>query len=503
MTPETPSFVPGRRWRVGFSVTLSALAAIALVVMVNHLAITRRVWRHDLTQGQSYRLSPLTTQTLAALTNEVRVTVVFNRESALYPHVDSLLREYQSRSPHLLVQRIDPVRNPALARLKRSEFKLGSKGGNVVVFESGSRLRVVPEEDLSIYNSDDIQALVHGGHNEIRRSAFTGENRFTSSIAALLDGTQAHAVYLVGHGEQAWDGENSGVGFADFDRLLRGEKNLRVDPCNLITNDLPADTQLVIIAGPTSQFLPIELSRVEAYLRRGGRLLVAMNSEAVAVRTGLEEMLMRWAVLCPPMIAGEGNKVYVRNGFDVLSKTFGTHALMAPLRRAETQLYFPFPRVIGPVDPRALPPDAARAEVLVTTTDQGLTRSDFRGGNAAFSAENGDQKDRLVPLAVASEKGGVSGVAAGRGATRLVVVGDSALLSNGFIDNVGNRDFAGLCVSWLLDRPQSLAIGPRPLREWRLSLSGSQLNLLQWSLLGGLPGSVLTLGLVIWSRRRA
>jgi ABC-type uncharacterized transport system involved in gliding motility auxiliary subunit len=166
-------------------------------------------------------------------------------------------------------------------------------------------------------------------------------------------------------------------------------------------------------------------------------------------------------------------------------------------------LYFPFPRVVSPVDPRALPPDAARAEVLVTTTEQGLTRSDFRGGNAAFNAESGDQKDRAIPLAVAAERGGVTGVAAGRGAARLVVLGDSAMLCNGFIDNVGNRDFAGLCVSWLLDRPQSLAIGPRPLREWRLALSGRQVNLLQWSLLGGLPGGVLTLGLVIWSRRRA
>jgi ABC-type uncharacterized transport system involved in gliding motility auxiliary subunit len=114
-----------------------------------------------------------------------------------------------------------------------------------------------------------------------------------------------------------------------------------------------------------------------------------------------------------------------------------------------------------------------------------------------------EQKDQVIPIAVASEKGGVSGVAAGRGAARLVVIGDSMLLSNGVLDSVGNRDFASLCVSWLLDRQQSLAIGPRPLREWRLSLSQRQINLIQWSLLGALPGGVLLLGFVVWSRRRA
>lgn len=503
MSEETPSFVPGRKWRVGSSVFLSALAMFALVVMANYLAATRRVWRYDLSQGQAIRLSPLTLQTLGALTNDVRVTVLFNQGSGLYPHVDSLLREYEGKSSHVVVQRIDPERNPGLARQKKVEFKLGAKSGNVVVFESGSRIRVVPEEDLSIYNQDDINALVRGGHNEIRRAAFTGEVRFTSAIAALLDGSRPHAVYLTGHGEPPWEGENNGAGFAEFDRLLRGEKNLVVEGWNLSTNDFPADTQLVVIAGPTSAFLPVELIRVESFLRRGGRLLVALSPEAVAIPTGLEELLLRWAVGCPPRIAGEGNKDFVRGGFDVLSKSFGTHPLMTPLRRDGSQLYFPFPRVVVPMDPRSLPADAARAELLVSTSEQGLTRSDFKGGAASFNADMGDQKDQVIPIAVASEKGGVSGVAAGRGAARLVVIGDSMLLSNGVLDSVGNRDFASLCVSWLLDRQQSLAIGPRPLREWRLSLSQRQINLIQWSLLGALPGGVLLLGFVVWSRRRA
>ena len=84
-----------------------------------------------------------------------------------------------------------------------------------------------------------------------------------------------------------------------------------------------------------------------------------------------------------------------------------------------------------------------------------------------------------------------------------MVLGESMLLTNGVLDSDANRDFAGFCVSWLLDRPQSLAIGPRPLKEWRLSLSRRQVNLMQWSLLAALPGGVLLLGLLVWSRRRA
>ena len=503
MQSPSPSFVPGRKWRVGFSVVISLIAAVAVVVMVNYLAVSRRVWRFDLTRGQSIQLSPLTLSTLASLTNDLHISVLFNRESTLYPHVDSLLREYEGRSPHVVVQRIDPERNPSLARLKKGEFKLGSKSGDVVVFELNGRTRIVPVEDLSIYSQEDIQARMNGGHNEIRRAAFTGEVRFTSAIAALLDGTRQRAVFLLGHGEAPWDGETTGAGYAEFDRMLRGEKNLMVEGLNVATNDLPADTQLVLISGPRAAFLPVELARIEAFLRRGGRLLVAMSYEAVQVRTGLEELLARWAVACPPIIAGEGNKDLVRAGFDVLSKSLGAHPLMAPLRRDGATVYFPFPRVIVPMEPRSLPAGAARAEVLVTTSDQGFTRSEIRNGSPVFSGEAGDRRDQVIPIAVAAEKDGVPGVTAGRGAARLVVLGDSMLLTNGVLDSDANRDFAGFCVSWLLDRPQSLAIGPRPLKEWRLSLSRRQVNLMQWSLLAALPGGVLLLGLLVWSRRRA
>ena len=70
----------------------------------------------------------------------------------------------------------------------------------------------------------------------------------------------------------------------------------------------------------------------------------------------------------------------------------------------------------------------------------------------------------------------------------------------------GGRDMSGdsyNAVSWLLDRPQALAIGPKPLREYRLHLTGSQLRTLRWTLLAGLPGAVLLLGFVVWFRRRS
>ena len=72
------------------------------------------------------------------------------------------------------------------------------------------------------------------------------------------------------------------------------------------------------------------------------------------------------------------------------------------------------------------------------------------------------------------------------------------------IDSVANHYFASLAVDWLLERPEVLLNGvtARPIREYKLILSGSQMFALQWLFLAGLPGCVLALGGLVWLRRR-
>jgi hypothetical protein len=161
-------------------------------------------------------------------------------------------------------------------------------------------------------------------------------------------------------------------------------------------------------------FLPAELSRIEVYLRRGGRLLVTLNPYAVGTKTGLEDLLARWSIACPPMFAGEGDRDLVRTGLDVISlaQSFGSHPLMTPIRRDEGFLYFPMPRVVSPMPPGSLPAEAPKADVLVYTSERGLTRSSFRNGNAAFELG----RDRIAgPRALAAGRRVRDGWALGGG----------------------------------------------------------------------------------------
>ena len=104
---------------------------------------------------------------------------------------------------------------------------------------------------------------------------------------------------------------------------------------------------------------------------------------------------------------------------------------------------------------------------------------------------------------VAVEKGAIRGVTADRGATRIVVCGDSLFLSNGTIESVANRDFATYAVNWLLARNELLVgLAPQPIKEYKLSMTKSQQANVSWLLIAGMPGFVLFLGTLVWFRRR-
>ena len=53
----------------------------------------------------------------------------------------------------------------------------------------------------------------------------------------------------------------------------------------------------------------------------------------------------------------------------------------------------------------------------------------------------------------------------------------------------GNREFAGYAINWLLNRAELLeGIGRRPVKEYRIIMTNSQLQSAEWILLAGLPG---------------
>ncbi len=501
MTSSPPSFIRFRRPLTLVHITASIALALALLVALNYLA-TRHPVRYKWLKHDRFELSELSIGILNSLTNEVRVTVYSNPEesTALHGSINGLLAEYAFQSPLIRIQRIDYLRDRQAAQEIAQTYQLtGDSPSDLVIFASGDRHRIVSHQELSDYQTAASAEAILQGQREIKRVGFKGELLFTSALLSVTSGEPIPIAYLNGHGEH--DLESDGLeGYAAFRQAMK-EKNFELIPHHLIEDGpLPPHIAMLMIAGPRHPFTNEELAEVERFLERGGRLFLLFNVNGLQQPTGLERLVRQWGIQVGMNVVDDIHKLM---GTELAVANYEDHPATTPLVNAEAALLLFLPRSIEPLPRRAIVrPGELTVQGLAYTSTNGLTQSDFQGGQARFSHYR-DRRGAIPVIAAAQAESNPSATPSLSGQARLLVGGDSFFLTNRRLRHYGNREFASLAAAWLLDQDQLLqSIGPQPLYEFKLHLPDRDFRRIQILMLAVFPGAVFLWGMVVWWRRR-
>jgi len=488
--PLQKSFSAARRWGIRLDYALRTAVVLAVVGMVNYLG-ARWYHRSYLSSQTRQPLAPLTTGLLRSMTNHVKVTLFYDMEDPFFTTVSALLQDYNNLNPRVTVTAVDFRWDAGEAEKVKDHYRnhlTGVTNKNLIIFDCESRVKIVNGNALAEY----VHERVPGEAGlEFRRKpvAFLGEKMFTAALLAVTSPKPLNVGYLVGHGEHSLDSGDE-TGYLTFASVLR-QNYTHVQPLTLAgTNAVPMEFNLLVIAGPSHPLDESELEKIDDYLHRGGRLLVLFNYTTLKRATGLEKILAGWGVdVGRSTVSDLKNSV---RGSDIKVFDFGArpHPIVNPL--TGLALHMILPRSVARLEVGNPPADAPRVEEIA-----------FTGSDA--TAGGGDVRGpKRFSLAVAVEKGRVPGVITDRGSTRIVAVGDSVFLGNQMIESAGNRDFLGHAVNWLLERPHlTQGVGPRPVTEFRLTMTKSQMRTARWILLAAMPGAVLLLGGLVWLRRRS
>ena len=486
-----PSFSVAQKWSLGLNSLMLLLSVLALAVMVNYLA-ARHFARFSWSSLAQAELSPRSLQVLSLVTNDLKVTLYFDKQEPLYELSATLLRTYAFANPHLKVTTIDYT-DPGAAQLAKLTYKLSDQVANVVIFECQGRTRLVYRHELS---DVDARAMMAGQSKEARRTHFKGEMEFTSAILGVINPRQPKAYLLEQHGEHRVESDDGPSGYSKFGAVLR-ENSVKFETLVLEnTGDVPADCNLLIIPGARAAFQPETLEKIDRYLSQGGRAFILFRYPPFS--TGLEWLLAKWGVAVGQNLVIDPKAVVKQN--DMVISTYGSHPIVKPLHEGFA-LYVILPQTISPLPKRSAAADAPQVDPLFYSSKNGRVITDIRHDGTPYASPNDVVTN--VSLAVAVKKGGVQGVSADRGETRLVVVGDSIFLANDHLDTEANHQFASQAINWLLARNELLSgLGPRPIQEYKLSMTKAREKRLRWVLLGVMPGTVLALGFLVWLRRR-
>jgi ABC-type uncharacterized transport system involved in gliding motility, auxiliary component len=482
--PNKPSFSPAQRWGIGFNVVLATVVVLALVVMANYLA-SRYFKRVHLSSNSKVQLSSRTEKFVRSITNDVQITVYYDRDEPMYGDVMELLKEYRSTNPKLALRTVDYYRDPGTAQEIKAKYNLGaSTNNNFVIFDCEGRSKIVDSKILTQYT---LEAVEGSTEREFRRKpvAFNGEMLFTGALLSVINPTPLKAYYVEGHGEHSLT-DASEAGYQTFASVLR-QNYIDIQPLSLTgTNEVPMDCNLLIVAGPTTALLDFEIAKVSKYLSEGGRLFALFDARSAAKPSGLEEALLPWGVHVGSDLVIDPAALDPATGKNLVVSAFSLHPALNPA--VGSGLYMLVPRPVSYVTNTVENPDV-KVEPVAFCRD-------------AYLYSDKSQKTALRSVMVAVDAT-VKGPIRERGATRMLVVGDSFLLNNRNIELVANRDFLHGAVNWLGERNFLLeGVGPKPVTEFRLVVTQSKMRTLQWILLGAVPGGILLFGGVIWLVRR-
>ena len=176
------------------------------------------------------------------------------------------LTSYDYASRNIQVEYVDTDRQPARAR----DYNVTHNG--TVVMEYGGRRETVMSER---------------------------EQDLTNALIKVTTGRQIKAYFVQGHGEKDSAGTDRN-GYSNVIELLKRD-NYTVDKIVLAQAPagVPADASVLIIAGPTTDFLKPEVDAIAAYLRKGGKALFMLDppvGETARPVPTLEALLKQWGI---------------------------------------------------------------------------------------------------------------------------------------------------------------------------------------------------------------
>jgi len=506
-----PSFKPNvdvatrRKLIFGSTLGAAALLVLAMVVIVNYLSF-RHYQRWDWTKSHLYTLSEKSLSILKGLDRDVSVIVFMDDQTPVFQPTRELLERYAAASPKVHVSVVDPVRNPARAQQLVQKYQVERAA---VVFESGKDKRVVDTADLADY---DYSAMQQGGRPEMK--GFKGEQKFTSAIVELVEAKKPSILFTTGHGEPSLD-DYEGRGFGRLQRFL-GTDNFSIEEwASLGKTELPPNTDLVVVAGPTQPFVRPELELLSRFLQGGGRVLVMVDPNLAetgrVADTGLAEWLAGWGVKAQDdVVVDPSNLLPFFSAETIFASNYGSHPITQALSQAKVPVVFSLARSVAAGEA----PKGATLTELVKTSADGWGESDL---DHLDKVEKGPQ-DLAGPVSLAiavelnaaapSPPPGLDEMPAPAPTPptgpkgRLVVFGDSDFATNSQLDQPGNATMMADTLNWMVERQTHLGIAPKEPEQVRLSLTPQERRLDFWLVVFILPAAALATGIVVTVRRR-
>jgi ABC-type uncharacterized transport system involved in gliding motility auxiliary subunit len=451
-----------RQVRFGTLSLVVSAVVIGILVMANVVA-AQSVQSLDVTGGQLYSLSPKSLAVLQQLDSDVKVTGFFRPGSQGSERRDdaALLAEYQKASPHVKVAFLDPDTHQELA----------------------NRLGVTIDGSLAVqYKSKPAIVLPLGSQ---------GEADLTGAILKLEATRTPLICWASGEGQRDLK-ETQLFGYADAAGQLTTDNFKTRDLVLTQTTSVPADCDVVAIVGLQQAIPDAAVKAIQAYLDRGGRLILAVDP-------WLDKPILQSAnsLLQPYQAAFDGGLV-LETDPALTSSSDQTTPLVSqyggsPITAELSNRYTFFPQ------PTSISGEGATAVLVTRIASTSSASYQIVNPRDDLSRKPGDKAGPYTLMTTLEKVSGDQKM-------RVVLVGTSAFAENRTLPpNAPGYNVQLLLGSfdWLAGNDELIKLPAKAQTALPLFLTTFDVMVISAVTLLAVPLLVLVIGAVVWSRRRS
>lgn len=501
---------------------------VAVLVLINIVAtqvFERFPLSFDMTSNSSYSISDETIDYVKSIEKDVKITVLaekdtFDSQNVYTLQADEILQKYVQYNSKITIEYVDFLSNPNVV----SQYDDGLSAYDIIfettqIGDDGKeykRTSVVSPLDLVNFSSEVVSSLSSSGMtletmalsyygNELNfvtayatqtfsnsageKTNFiessNAEQAYTSALMIVTDSNPVKITLLTGRGEAAP---------LNYYQTLMKANGYEVDSVNITTEDIPADTDLAVIAALTVDYTDAEVKKVSDFLNNGtklGKNLMYIESVQQPDTPKIDELLEEYGIILEDYCMYDAESSNVSNGY--LKVNLSAEDYEKDIKNDSltmlTMLY------TKPITLKFDEEDMKKTVALLKTADTGF-KADMNTGDKISS---GEQIAAAIGYKAAFNDDNTESY------SQVLALGSEFLLDDSILQatQYANSQWILSVTNQMTGKTTSgITIEPSKIGGELFELTDAQISIYKWTFILVIPLIVLVIGIVVWIRRK-
>ena len=362
-----------------------------------------------------------------------------------------------------------------------------------------------PDLDIEQAQQDGIVmnkpfAFVIYYNNRMEHIESLSEQAISNALLRLNRRDNQQVVFLTGHGERDLHGSDKRAYSELYIKLKQLGFNLQT--VNLLENNLPANTKLLVIAAPVNNYLAGEIIHLQNFISDGGNLLWLADPGDLA---GLEKIASSIGLQLQ-------SGVIVDNNTDLRNTLNIPHPAIIPVteyfphiitNNIRYNTLFPIARGISPLTTESSV-NNWQAEALFSSFGKSWSEMSGISEEMIFDSSSGDIAGPVtIAAALHRDIPPASAFPNARPKSqRAVVIGDSDFLSDTYIGAGANLSLGLNIFNWLIGDDDFVSVEVQASPDTKLELNDMQLMIIAFGFFLVIPLLLLIIGFRLWYKRK-